>query len=69
MFYVFGYSGADVTMVDSKFRADNQYTPDTIKVAGVHGVEKISKVAKVWIHVDALSVPLKVAVLENLREG
>ena len=58
-------SGADITVVESKLVNPKQYTKSHITVTGVHGESQSKEVAEVWVHVDDLSIQLKVAVVEN----
>ena len=61
-------SGADITVVDSKFVNTKQYTKSHITVTGIHGESQSRELEEVWVHVDDLSLQLKVAVVENLNE-
>ena len=44
-------SGADITVVDSKFVNPKQYTKSHITVTGVHGESQSRQLAEVWVHV------------------
>ena len=65
---IFIDSGANVSMVHSSLVQPSQILDENVRVGYADGPTKLCKVASVWVYVDAFSIPIKAAMVDDLTD-